>query len=177
MYISLCSANLWLLPLLLFLAKMLNPKEVCSLCKTSLSQKYLFSFEVGYFFFQVDWFFIQVAYNVFHLGGLLDRGSLHVQLHTKAFDAELEQHADWSHWCQEAPHLFLLLPKPNKVKSIWRAWKDGWFYQVRSSWPPPHAAPGHSQREGLLSNPGKSSPSMRSSLHSAKCTSFSSYFS
>jgi len=74
-------------------------------------------------------------------GGLLDRGPLELRLHAadELHHAQLEQHPDRGDCRQEAPNLFLLLPK---------------FDKVCSAWSPTHASSYHSQCQSLLGNPG-----------------------
>jgi len=70
-------------------------------------------------------------------GGLLDRGPLELRLHAadELHHAQLEQHPDRGDCRQEAPNLFLLLPKFDKVTiqissttKIWQGNNSNSFY-------------------------------------------------
>ena len=94
----------------------------------------------------------------FSLGGLLHWGApvLPVPATHQRDNAKDEQHLDWSHRYSQAPHLLLLLPEPDQVRTSSKTEVDKWFHQVCSTWPPAHAPPHHPQHKSLLCDPGKS---------------------
>ena len=94
----------------------------------------------------------------FSLGGLLHWGApvLPVPATHQRDNAKDEQHLDRSHRYSQAPHLLLLLPEPDQVRTSSKAEVDKWFHQVCSTWPPAHAPPHHPQHKSLLCDPGKS---------------------